>query len=165
MSSGEFRSIKILSQKGIVPRWHSVATQDAWLQHSVLLLRHTCVAQRQMSRRGAGVAQRSAADGFGCGADVGKGWTRSQGRGGRGIDSVQLQMWGEGGLGPVAEVGGYEPSPVVSDERSPKCRHGRIGVSRTKLRCAAHTQRTYMRPAHRAEEGRQCTARLMVPQV
>jgi len=48
-----------------------------------------------------------------------KRWTRSQGRGGQGIDSVQLQMWVGGGLGPGAEVGGYEPSPVMSEERSP----------------------------------------------
>ena len=96
------------------------------------------------------VAQRSAGDRFGCGADVGKGWTRSQGRGGRGIDSVQSQRWVGGGLGPGAEVGGYEPSPVVSDERSPKCTCSRIGASRTKLRCAVRTQRTYMRPAESA---------------
>ena len=108
---------------GIVPRWHSVATQDAWLQHALLLMRHTCVAQRQMSRRAAGLAQRSAGDGFGCGADVGQRWTLSQGRCGRGIDSVQLQMWVGGGLGPGAEVGGYEPSPVVSEERSPHNAH------------------------------------------
>ena len=35
---------------------HVVATQCVWLQHSVLL-RHTCVAQRQMSRRAAVVTQ------------------------------------------------------------------------------------------------------------
>ena len=35
-------------------------------------------------------------------------------------DSVQLQMWVAGGAGPGADVGGYEPSPVVSDERSPQ---------------------------------------------
>ena len=123
---------------GIVHRWHSVATQDAWLQHGVLLMRHTCVAQRQMSRRAAGLAQRSAGDGFGCGADVGKGWTLSQCRGGQGIDSVQLQMWVEGGLGPVAEVGGYEPSPVVSDERSPRTqmRAYRGEPYQAALRCA-----------------------------
>ena len=53
-------------------------------------------------------------------ADVGRGWTLSQCKGGQEIDSVQLQMLVGGGLGPGAEVGGYEPSPVVSDERSPK---------------------------------------------
>ena len=47
------------------PRWHSLATQCMWLQHSAC------------------------------------GW------------------WG-GGVGPGADVGGYEPSPVVSDELSPK---------------------------------------------
>ena len=66
---------------------HVVATRCA------ALMRHTCVAQRQMSRRAAGLAQRSAGDGFGCGADVGKGWTRSQCKGGQGIDSVKLRMW------------------------------------------------------------------------
>jgi hypothetical protein len=74
------------------------------------------------------VTQMSAGDGFGCGADVGWGWTLSQGRGGQGIDS---------------DVGGHDPSPVVSDERSPKCRCGRIGVSCTKLRCAARTHSMY----------------------
>ena len=63
--------------------------------------------------------QISAGDGFGCGADVGRGRTLSQGKGGQGIDSVQLLMWAGGGLGPGADVGGYEPSPVVIDERSP----------------------------------------------
>ncbi len=52
-------------------------------------------------------------------------------------------MWVGGGLGPGADVGGYEPSPVVSDERSPKRRCGLIGVSCTELRCAARTHSTY----------------------
>ena len=85
------------------------------------------------------VTRMSAGDGFGCGADVGWGWTLSQGRcgpgmdsfavhrGGQGIDSVQLQMWAGGGLGPGADVGGYKPCPVVSDERSPKT-HGVAGL-------------------------------------
>jgi len=47
------------------PRWHSLATQCMWLQHSA------------------------------CGLSG-------------------------GGVGPGADVGGYEPSPVVSDEHSPK---------------------------------------------
>jgi hypothetical protein len=42
-----------------------------------------------------------ARDGFGCGADAGGGWTLSRCSGGQGM-------------------GGYEPSPVMSDERSPK---------------------------------------------
>ena len=62
-------------------------------------------------------------------AEVGKGSTRSSCRCGLGA-----------GLGPGAEVGGYEPSPVVSDERSPKCSCGRIGVSYTQPRCAARIQ-------------------------
>jgi hypothetical protein len=67
------------------------------------------------------VAQMSAGGKCGCSAEVGRRkWTLSQGRGGQGIDSVQLQMWVGGGLGPGADVGRYEPSPVVSDERSPK---------------------------------------------
>ena len=123
---------------------HVIAT------HRAALLRHTCVAQRQMSRRG---------------------WTLSQCRGGQGIDSVPVQMWvrggispgadvgGGGGLGPGADVGGYEPSPVVSDERSPKCTCRRIGMSGTKLRCA-RTHSRCMRPACRAEERQQCNARL-----
>ena len=66
------------------------------------LLRRTCVAaQRQMSRREAVAAQMSARDRFGCGADVGGGWTLSQGRGGQGIASVQLQMWVGVDLVPV----------------------------------------------------------------
>ncbi len=85
------------------------------------------------------VAQISAGDGFGCGAYVGRGWTLSHCKGGQGIDSVELKIWVGGGLGPGADVGGYEPSPVVSNERSPKCTCGRIGVSRAKqqasLRC------------------------------
>ncbi len=135
---------------GIVHRWQSVATQCMWLQHCAALLRHTCVAQRQMSRRAAVVAQTSAGDGFGCGADVGKGSTQSRCRCGRGE-----------GLGPGAEVGGYEPSPVVSDERSPKMqmRAYRGEPYQAALRCA-HTHSTCMRPAHRAEESRKCTARL-----
>jgi hypothetical protein len=92
------------------------------------------------------VAQMSARDGFGGGADVGGGRTLSRCRGGRGIDSVQLQMWvgGGGGLGPGADVGGYEPSPVVSDERSPQCRCGLIEVSCTNaaLSCV-HTQQVH----------------------
>jgi hypothetical protein len=104
-------------RSGIVHRWHSVATQCLWFQH-ILLLRHTCVAaQRQMSRRAAVVAQMSARQ-----------WIRSRCRCGRGtdsfavqrIDSVQLQMWVGGRLSPGADVGRCEPSPVVSDERSPK---------------------------------------------
>ncbi len=67
----------------------------------------------------------------------------SQGRGGQGINSVQLQMWVGGGLGPGADVGEYEPSPVVSDARSPQRRCGRIGVSRTKLRRAVHTEHVH----------------------
>ena len=120
VSSGEFRSIKILSQKGIVPRWHSVATQCVWLQH--IGLRHTCVAQRQMSRRAAVVAQRSAGDGLFRGAKVGKGSTQSRCRCGRGVDSAA----------------------VASDERSPKCTCRLLGASRTKLRCAhtAHVHET-----------------------
>jgi hypothetical protein len=87
------------------------------------------------------VAQMSAGDGFGCGADVGRGWTFSQCKGGQGIDSVQLQIWVGGGLGPGADVGGYEPSPVVSDERSPKMhmRAYRGELCQAALRCA-HTQ-------------------------
>ena len=52
----------------------------------------------------------------------GPGWTLSQCKGGQWIDSVQLQMWVGGGLGPGADVGGYGPSPVVIDERSPTMR-------------------------------------------
>jgi hypothetical protein len=71
---------------------HVVATQCA------AQMRHTCVAQRQMSRRAAVVTRMSAGDGFGCGADVGWGWTLSQGKGGQGIDSVPVQMWVGGGF-------------------------------------------------------------------
>ena len=51
---------------------------------------------------------------------------------------VPVQMWVRGGVGPGANVGWYEPSPVVSDERSPKTQ---MRACRTKLRCAAHTLR------------------------
>ena len=109
---------------GIVHWWHSAATQDAWVQHSVLLMRHTCVAQRQMSRRAAGVAQRSAGDGFGCGADVGKGWTRSQCKGGHGIDSERApapqnkarfpqRLTVNGGMRPLA-VNGSVNGPLTA---------------------------------------------------
>jgi hypothetical protein len=81
-------------RSGIVHKWHSVATQCTRLQHSVL--RQTCVAQRQMSRRAAVVAQMSAGDGLGCGADAGGGRTLSRCRGGQGIDSVPMQMWAGG---------------------------------------------------------------------
>ena len=122
-------------RSGIAHRWHSVATQCMWLQYSAcgcntfcVLLRHTCVAQGQMSRRAAVAAQMWAwawtrlrcRCGLGwTRADVGWGWTLSQCKGGQWIDSVQLQVWVGGGLGPGADVGGYEPSPVVIDERSP----------------------------------------------
>ena len=69
---------------------HVVAT------HCAALLRHTCVAQRQMSRRAAVAAQMSAGDGFGCGADVGR----------PGMDSFAVQRWARDRLGPVADVGG-----------------------------------------------------------
>jgi hypothetical protein len=60
--------------------------------------------------------QMRAGDGLFRGAEVGKGSTQSSCRCGRGVDSAA----------------------VASDERSPKCTCGRIGASRTKLRCA-HT--------------------------
>ena len=51
-----------------------------------------------------------------------------------------MQMWVGGGLGPGADVGGYEPSPVVSDERCPKAqmRANRGEPYQAALRCA-HT--------------------------
>ena len=49
------------------------------------------------------VAQMSAGDGFGCGADVAQGWTLSQCKGGQGIDSVPLQMW-VGVCGPGVDL-------------------------------------------------------------
>jgi hypothetical protein len=60
-------------------------------------------------------------------------------RGGQGIDSVPVLMWVGGGLGPGADVGGNEPSPVVS-ERSPKTqmRAHRGEPFQAVLRCA-HT--------------------------
>jgi hypothetical protein len=114
--------------------------------HCAALLRHTCVALRQMSRRAAVVAQMWAGDGLGCGADVGWGWTLLQWcKGGQGIDSVQLLMWVGGGV--CAEVGSCEPSPVVSNEHNPKTQvrayRGETVPSCAALRtnCAAHTLR------------------------
>jgi hypothetical protein len=71
-------------------------------------------------------------------AEVGGGRTLSRCRGGQGIDSVQLLKWVGVGLGPGADVGGYEPSPVVSDERSPKTqmRAYRGEPYQSALRCA-----------------------------
>ena len=100
--------------------------------------------------------QMSAGNGFGCGADVAQGWTLSQCKGGQGIGSVPLQMWvggcvwAGGGLGPGAEVDRYAPSPVVSDERSPKCRSGLIGVSCTKLQWCHRSQHHARVPRVRA---------------
>jgi hypothetical protein len=50
----------------------------------------------------------------------GGGGTQSSCRCGWGVELVPVQMWVGGGVGPGADVGGYEPSPVVSDERCPK---------------------------------------------
>jgi hypothetical protein len=108
---------------------HMVVTQCA------ALLRHICVAQRRMSRKTAVMAQMWA-----------WAWTRLRCRCGRGMDSLAVQRRARDRLGPGADVGGYEPSPVASDERSPKCRCGRIGASRTKPRCAAHPHRAEERP-------------------
>ena len=111
-------------RSGIVHRWHSVATQCMWLQHSAcgcdtfcVLLRHSCVAQRQISRRAAVVTQMWAwawtrlrcRCGLGrTRADVGWEWTLSQCRGGQGIDPVQLLMWGVD-LVPVQMWAGTSP--------------------------------------------------------
>jgi hypothetical protein len=65
-----------------------------------------------------------------------------------GGDSVQLQMWVGGGVGAGADVGLYEPSPVVSDERSPQTQMRAKGraVPKHTLRCA----HTALRCAHTA---------------
>ena len=80
--------------------------------------------------------QMRAGDGLFRGAEVGKGSTQSRCRCGRGVDSAA----------------------VASDERSPKCTCGRIGASRTKLRCA-HTALICDLLTER-KKGQQCTARL-----
>ncbi len=97
------------------------------------------------------------------------GWIRLRCRCGLGMDSfagqrwdsVPVQMWVGGGLGPGAEVGGYEASPVVSDKRSPKRRCGRIGVSCTKLRCA-HKWHVHETPSGRKTKVHRATIVLQV---
>ena len=100
------------------------------------------------------------------GTDVGGGWIRLRCRCGPGMDSFAVQRWARdrlspiadvggcvwagGGLGPGAEVDRYAPSPVVSDERSPKCRSGLIGVSCTKLQWCHRSQHHARVPRVRA---------------
>jgi hypothetical protein len=104
---------------------HVVATQCMWLQHSVLL-RHTCLAQREMSRKAAVATQMSAwawirSPGRRPGAQVGAGsWTCSRCRCGRGHGHSPGETWVGGGPNRGGDAGRYEPSPVVSDERRPK---------------------------------------------
>jgi hypothetical protein len=91
------------------------------------------------------VAQMSARDGFGCGADVRGGRTLSRCKRGRGIDSVPGQRWARDRISPVADVGGNEPNPVVSDERSPKTQMRAYSGEpyQAALRCA-HTALQWM---------------------
>ena len=55
------------------------------------------------------------------------------------------QVWARDGLGCMADVGGdgLFRRAEVGDEHNPKRRCGRIGVSRTKLPCAAHTRHVH----------------------
>ena len=63
----------------IVHRWHSGATRRTWLQQSLLrCCSHTCVAQRETSRRAAVPVQTWTGDGLSPGADVGGGWAQSR---------------------------------------------------------------------------------------
>ncbi len=102
---------------------------------TLVLRRGRCPGGQQWWRRcrrgmDSVAVQMWAGDGLFRGAKVGKGSTQSRCRCGMGS-----------GVGPGADVGGYEPSPAVSNGHNPKRRCGRIGASRTKLRCAAHTLR------------------------
>jgi len=58
---------------------------------------------------------------------------------------VVAQVWARDGLGCMADVGGdgLFRRAEVGDEHNPKRRCGRIGVSRTKLPCAAHTRHVH----------------------
>ncbi len=59
---------------------------------------------------------------------------------------VPVQMWAGGGVGPGADAGGNESSPVVSDERSPKTQlrayRGEPYQAHTALRCAHYCAAT-----------------------
>ena len=107
------------------------------------------------------VAQRSAGDGFGCGADVGWGWTRSQGRGGQGIDSVPKQMWVGADLVPVQMWVGM--STVRWCQSQMLMRPYRGEPYQAALRCA-HTQHVHesCAPSRRKPTVRRAT---LVPQV
>ena len=89
-------------RNGIVHRWHSVATQCTWLQHSVLRCGVTLVLRRGRCPGGQQWRQRCGpGHGLSPGADVGGGWTQSRCRCG----------WG-GGPNRGGDAGRYEASPV-----------------------------------------------------